>query len=88
MLQRSALTLNEIYQVSEWEQPPRMPTPVMGDLGPVEPVSETVLQAMPPNVPPALEGGDRAPRMNAAQKRAHQTKRRRKARGSGGATRH
>lgn len=88
VLQRSALTLNEIYQVSEWEQQPRMPTPVMGDLGPVEPVGETVLQAMPPNVPPALEGGDRAPRMTAAQTRAHHAKRRRKARDSGSATRH
>ena len=64
VLQRSALTLDEIYQASEWERQPRIPGPVTGDLGPVQPASETMLQAMPPNVPLAMRGGEHEPAMS------------------------
>lgn len=58
VLQRSGTTLEEIYKASEWEdQRPHMPVPMVRDGGPVQPLSQAGLSAMPANAPKAFEAG-------------------------------
>lgn len=55
VLQRSCLTLTDIYQVAEWDgAAPFLATPVMSDIGPVAPVTGKHLEAIRPNFPLAL----------------------------------
>lgn len=48
----SGTTLEDIYRAAEWEsQGPRLPAPIVLDRGPVQPLKETTLSAMPRNEP-------------------------------------
>ena len=53
----SGVTLEDIYKAGEWEdQRPHMPTPMVLDGGPVQPLSASARDAMPRNAPLSLDG--------------------------------
>ncbi|MDD9910959.1 MAG: Hint domain-containing protein [Ahrensia sp.] len=79
VLQRSALTLNDIYAVDEWEAVrPRMPAPVTGESGPSFPRRSDVHYAAsprgedvrPPNIPLSMRNHPNQPTMSRQQRRA------------------
>lgn len=51
----SGTTLEDIYKAAEWEsQGPQMPAPMVMDGGPVQPLSQSAISAMPRNEPLTL----------------------------------
>ena len=73
VLQRSAVTLEEIYSAGEWENTrPQMPKPYRGEAG-VSYVNNTP-DSMPPNIPLAMRDHQNQPTMNRQQRRALQRK--------------
>ncbi|WP_321446550.1 hypothetical protein [uncultured Cohaesibacter sp.] len=87
VLQRSAPTLNDIYQANEWEAiQPQTPMPSFLDL-PNASISKNpaVIQSLPSNVPLSMRNGPRASRQamsrqqrRAAEARARKTTKRKK----------
>ena len=56
VLARSQTTLDDIYRADQWDaMPPTMPVPLRRDSGPVMALSEHQLNAMPRNMPKALD---------------------------------
>lgn len=78
VLQRSAVTMQDIYQHGEWERgfQPQMPAPYGGEAG--GSISrESVLQAStPPNIPPSMRNSPNQPTMSRKQRRAFDAKQR------------
>ena len=75
VLQRSAVTLEEIYTVGEWESTgPQMPVPYRGEAGASYVNNPHVLQAgvdnQPPNIPLSMRDHPNQPTMNRQQRRA------------------
>jgi hypothetical protein len=75
----SGTTLEDIYKASEWEdQRPHMPAPMVMDGGPVQPLSQVGLTAMPRNellnLEPATAESQRT--MNRKQRKAMEAKQR------------
>ena len=83
----SGTTLEDIYEVAEWEsQRPQMPAPMVMDGGPVQPLSHAGLSVMPRNEPldvthslVAVQKPQRVP--NRKQRKAMEVKQRKAARG-------
>ena len=70
VLQRSALTLGEIYQADEWEAvAPQMPPPVMAGVGEGAPARGEILRASPAPTP-VLPHGPAQPATNRKQRKA------------------
>ena len=82
VLARSQTTLEDIYGADQWESMhPTMPEPLVRDGGPVAPLSEHQLNAMPRNMPMAFENESPSsalqssrPRMNRKQRLAEEAK--------------
>ncbi|WP_420861274.1 hypothetical protein [Algirhabdus cladophorae] len=56
ILQRSGVTLEDIYRAAEWEVRPHMPPPLVLDGGPVQPLDPAEREKMAANVPEFLKG--------------------------------
>ena len=89
VLARSGTTLAEIYQASQWEAVrPQMPVPMVREGGPVRPLTERQLNAMPRNMPVGFENGSAsseilAEPMTRQQRRALARKEAKKAKAQG-----
>lgn len=86
VLQRSQLTLADIYEADEWEAvAPQVPPPYRGEAGPSFASINGGLKApgqednRPPNIPVSMRGSANQPTMSRKQRRAHEAKQRKQA---------
>jgi hypothetical protein len=86
VLQRSQLTLNDIYEAEEWEAVgPQMPPPYAGEAGPGFSPNNNGVRApgrseSTPNIPLAMRGHPNQPTMSRRQRRAMDARQRKQAR--------
>ncbi|WP_422383840.1 hypothetical protein [Roseibium album] len=81
VLQRSQVTLADIYEADEWEAvAPQVPPPYRGEAGPSFAKVNGGLKApgrednQPPNIPVSMRGAANQPTMSRKQRRAHEAK--------------
>ncbi|MEO0546871.1 MAG: hypothetical protein AAF035_07975 [Pseudomonadota bacterium] len=86
ILQRSALTLEEVYEADEWESVrPQMPAPVAGEAGRSFKRDNTLYAGgataandhLPPNIPHSMRNSPNQPTMNRQQRRVLERKQQR-----------
>ncbi|WP_156958888.1 hypothetical protein [Labrenzia sp. DG1229] len=86
VLQRSQVTLTDIYEADEWEAvAPQVPPPYRGEAGPSFANISGGHQApghednRPPNIPISMRGAANQPTMSRMQRRAHEARQRKQA---------
>ncbi len=78
VLKISALTTQDIYQHSEWEQafPPRLPAPLQGEAGGSFKQDPVLQASAAPNIPLSMRDSANQPSMSRKQRRAQEAKQR------------
>jgi len=78
IMQKSRVTLEDIYQHGEWERafPPQMSAPFAGEAGASYKPNPTLQASAPPNIPLSMENSPNQPTMTRKQRRAYEAKQR------------
>jgi len=78
IMQKSRVTVEDIYQHGEWERafPPQLTAPFTGESGPSYKSDPTLHASAPPNIPLSMENSPDQPTMTRKQRRAYEAKQR------------